>query len=147
MGREAKFNFIPAHQVSKLFADDREFKVTLRTKGAMMISFPSNHPETKNLVGKYLQFFVDTEKNTLAWKVFEHGTFTDLMECMPVRSNKTTGESFTINVSCSIALRNLTFEKDVIYKKLPVEKYGQQGMLNDGKKFYYITVPKKAQEK
>lgn len=142
MARESKFNFILAHQVTKIFAEDREWRVTVMTKPQKAITFPSRHPETQMLVGKWLQFFVDTEKNTIGWKTFKEGELSDLSNCIQVKFSKTRGDSVVVRVPIAPVLKTLDITEGKTYKKLQVEKYKQTGYLNDGRPIYYITLDK-----
>lgn len=138
---ESKFNFVPFHHAKSVVSDNQEFRVTVRSKKPALLSFPKNHPETKLLIGKYLQFFVDVEQNILGWKVFEKGTFGELMKCMPVKDYKT-GASRTTMISIAKPLRSL-MHGNATFKKIPVERYRNGGPMEDGKFIYYITIPKK----
>ncbi len=148
MAREATFTFIPAHQVDRIH-EGGEWTVTIMTKPAKAMSFPSKHPETISLIGKYLNFYVDQSKNTIAWKVFAKGDLADLTNAMPVRQHEfKTGNSISSSVKVSItkALNALKFEEGKSYKKLIVKKYRPQGMLNDGKDYYYVKIPLKGEK-
>lgn len=141
MAREAKFNFIPAHLASTVIVGDRELAVTLYTKPQKAIAFPIHHPETRQLVGKYLQFFVDSGKNVLGWKVFDKGELADLKNAVQVVEYKSK-TSTSVKCSASLPMKNLDFMEGHTYKKLKVAKYKEQGMLNDGKTIYYIEIEK-----
>ncbi len=105
------------------------------------MSFPSGNPEAKALIGKYLEWFVDTEKNVLGWKVFKDGELSDLKNASQVTEYVYKGKSI-IRASVALPLKGLDYTDGMSYKKLEVQKYKQQGMLNDGKSINYIEIEK-----
>ncbi len=139
MAREATFNFISAHLVNKTFTNGQTFNVTIMTHPGKVLSFPSNHPETRALIGKYLQWFVDTDKNVLGWKVFEKGELSDLNNASEV-VEYVSGKTRTVRASLALPMKGLSYEPKKSYLKLEVKKYRQQGMLNDGKAINYVEV-------
>lgn len=145
MPREHKFNFIPAHQVDKVFAENQELFVTVTTRPQKLITFPVNHPETRELIGKYLQFFVDTNKNIMGWKVFERGELGDLKWASVVEEQKV-GKYSSVKVRAKVAINAVDYEEGKSYKKLQVRKYKESGMLADGRITYYVEIerPKKS---
>lgn len=138
MAREKLFNFIPAHHAIIKLApviNHVTIQVKLRT-----MSFSSKLPENRALVGKYLQFYVDKEKNVLGWKVFTEGELSDLRHVNKV-IGYSTGTSMLIRTSITIPLKSLKTTTRA-YKHLPIEVYKSQDLLEDKKPYYYVTIPK-----
>ncbi len=148
MAREAKFTFIPAHLAKKVISEDSGlWKASIYTNPQKVITFPSRHPETVNLIGKYVTFFVDIHKNTLGWKVFKQGELGDLTNAVAVRKTMTTGDSYTVKIPIANALNAMKFTQGNSYKALEVERYREQGMLNDGHEIFYVTIKEEKAEK
>ena len=66
MARERTFNFILAHQIKPKMIEQSKRTVTINTTQKYML-FSIKDPEARLMVGQYLQFFVDKEKNVLGW--------------------------------------------------------------------------------
>lgn len=139
--RPPKFNFIPAHHAAPKKHEISSRVVTVNTKQASLF-FSTLDPEAVLMVGKYLKFFVDKEKNTLAWKVFEKGELDDLKSAKIVeeRIDEVTGKRRLIRVNISVPLKSLKYEPNQTFKKLKLNLYNSQEFLDDKKSYYYVTL-------
>lgn len=140
--KEKKFNFTPVHLMGRPNEDG--FTVTVVTAPQRQITFPAFHPETNVFIGKQLEFFVDTQKNALGWKVFEKGDLGSLINTHPVTTYENRRKDGTltgrlVRVSANNAIKLLkTNQKS--FKKIPVHKYKETGLHGDGKTIYYVEI-------
>ena len=147
MAREATFTFIPASQMENHADVDM---VVSYNKVQRCLNFSKKCPETMELIGKYVRFYVDTKKNTLAWHLFEKENgfeaLSDLKEIKEVKTmtkgyGKGTGKEYPtsrITVQVPIAaIRSLKIDLEENYNKITVKKYKPQSLLTE-QQFYYI---------
>lgn len=138
--RDKLFNFIPAHHAVPKEPVIADRLCTLQVKGNKL-TFSSKDPENRLLVGKYLQFYTDKEKNVLGWKVFTQGELSDLKHVNKV-TGYAVGSSMLITTSVAVPLKSLKVDIKA-YKQLKISMYKSQDILEDKKPYYYVTIPKK----
>lgn len=70
MSREAKFNFI-SEDLLTAKKRDSEYKVNINRSG--MLYFPRETVNIYDLDKKWFKFYVDQDKKTLGWSLFQEG--------------------------------------------------------------------------
>lgn len=150
MAREATFNFIPASQMAN--HSDAELIVSYN-KTQRQLFFSSKSKEALDMIGKFVRFYVDVQKNTLAWHIFEKEkgfeALTDLKEVKSIKIKTGPGgkySSIKIIVQIPIeAIRSLKIKPDGSYKKMVVKKYKPISLLTENQ-FYYISFNEKKED-
>jgi hypothetical protein len=120
-----KFNFLPLRQAAP--KEKVEFCVTITSTGQMR--FRREDILVYELEGKFVQFLVDKEKKSLAWKYYKGSPSQEAMQDLDLRQLKT-NSSGTMMISVQRALSLLGAKEDVSYVNLPVRKY-EAGYLSD----------------
>lgn len=131
MAREASFNFIPIKQAIN---HDVELLVSINLTQNRLY-FLKKCPESKYLIGKYLKFFVDKDKKTLAWSLVEGG-LSDLSGAKKVTQNPAGIGVLVPQLAQALGLPNVG-----TYQKLTVKTYRTQGLL-DATKYNYVELRK-----
>lgn len=133
--RQSKFNFVPLHQeVPK----EQVARVTVETKyGKVRFLKDKMFPELQEkVINKFIRFYIDKEKKTLAWRLFEEGTLDDLK--MYKKITTTTNAAGTLVITSDINIKRL-FPEGKTYKNLEVKEYKAQRLL-ESNTFYYVTL-------
>lgn len=118
MSKEAKFHFMPVHNVDIR----KENKTTININKRGIITFSRRYVEENGLRGKYVKFYVDIDKKTLGWQVI--GVFnelSDLKKKKEYRKIKTTG-SGNSTISLIPILKKINPDGNN-YTKLTVDTY------------------------
>ncbi len=135
MSREASFNFIPQNLLGNNKDSGQMVSFNLQTQ---MITFSMKCHDTKNLIGKWVKFYVDSGKNTLAWKLIDEKDFADLKgynQIKQVNYNDTLQVKVYVPKVC---VDSLKLKKGVRYIKIPVKQYKTQDRLMP-EEFNYIS--------
>ncbi len=109
------------------------------------MTFSTKDGEAQYMIDKYLEFFVDTEKNVLGWKLFKNGSPDQLKYLRKVTQYETVSGDKTIRiirVPLGSTLKTLKHDQKS-YKKLEIKKYKKTGLEADGETIYYVEIPKK----
>lgn len=145
MTREANFTFIPASQLGNHSKVGLIASISLKQH---FLSFGLKATDVELLIGKYVKFYVDTQKNTLAWKLFtkEHsfdslGEYKEIKEVRMGKGDKKIGRQIRIQIPANAwhALKFNTEPKK--HQKLEVKTYKPAGFLEDSE-FHYIVIEK-----
>lgn len=134
--REPKFNFTRLDKVG--IEEDDVMTITINKKGIMFLT--REFLNTYKVNGKFMEFFGDSSKRTLAWRFKD--TLNDLKELKPkkdghirvVRQNAKSGQAV---LSIKTLLDRLRIDLDD-YKKLPVKEYSKDTIYGH---LYYAEIP------
>lgn len=117
--RPPQFNFVPAYQVTPKTIEQSKRTVTINTKQSTLF-FSITDPEAVVMIGKYVRFYIDVEKNVLAWKIFEKGEIADMKDIKQVEERSNKGRRTIIRAQIGTALRALKYPPNKSFKKLPL---------------------------
>lgn len=132
--REAKFNFIPESQLGGSNATPLSVSFNTKTR---LLSFGRRSDGVKDIIGKHVKFYVDTTKNTLAWRMFSEGNLGDLKDMHQIKSRKV-GNSEAIRLYVPHRAYNaLKLSTEKKYNGMNVNSYKPAGLLTE-EEFHYI---------
>lgn len=133
MPREASFNFIPSHQIKNTI--DIDLHATISIKHSK-ITFSAKSYMTKELAGKFIKFFIDAEKNTLAFRILEENSLGSMREYRKIKiCERSKATSCSIPKICIESLKTT----ETSYKKILVKTYKPTGLLA-GEIYHYMTL-------
>lgn len=137
MSREAAFNFIP---VSQLGINTHKGLLVHLDKKNRFLTFSSKCIEAKDLIGHYLKFFVDKQKNVLGWRILEvEKGFEPLGDYFPIKEVSSTKYTQIKVYVPKVVIDSLKFKDGTKYSNLGVKTYQPGGLLKE-QEYYYINI-------
>lgn len=132
--RESKFNFIPERQVYKPVSNDGSYAHVRITKNNFIV-FTPEYMRLDNLEGKFVKFYADPSKKTIAWRIIEE----NLEELNGARKiHKATSKVNFAVFMIKKLLKALNFNPTKSYKDIPVYQYTDSLTKFE---YHYITLP------
>jgi hypothetical protein len=144
MSREASFTFVPEKLLTskKVGADSDRMSATVNTKYGTL-QFSKGYVEFYNLKNKFITLYGDSAKKAIAWKIFEDGSLNSLSHVRRITMSKATNVPQPISVK-KILDALLVKKEDSTLRKLPIKKYKEASLLENGE--YHYVVLKQASE-
>ena len=130
MPREKTFNFIPETQL-KSSSHAFQHHVSI-TRLAVMV-FSKGAVEEYGLIGKYIKFYADPTKKTIAWTIFDRGTQGDLVGLRELKAYK----NGIVQTSIGRLLKSIDVKPKGSMNKLPVFEYND---LLEKKTYCYVEL-------
>lgn len=132
--RPPKFNFIP-ERLLKEPAKDSTYRVSIYSQGTLV--FPKDVVSIYELDGKYIRFYVDKEKRTVGWTLFENYEPSDNLEdARQLKANP--NGPIVVGIKKLLTLMGVDYTEG--FKGLEVGTYKTSLIENQ---VYYITLPEK----
>lgn len=147
MAREASFSFIPAALLGNNTKVGLTVSIGLKTH---FLTFSLKATGVEDLVGRYVKFYIDTQKNTLAWKLFDKenslqalGDYHLIKEEILKNKGQVHGRQIRVYLPANI-FHVLKFNPDSKkHLKLDVKTYKSQGLLEvENNEYHYVTIEK-----
>ncbi len=135
MAREATFNFIPSSQLGNHKDEGLicSFNIT-----SQQLQFSTKCPETNDLINKYIRFYVDEQKKTLAWRFLEEKSLGELKDYFQIKEVIYKNiRKVSVRLS-KVLVEALKLNVNQKYLKMEVKRYKPQGYLVD-EEYHYIT--------
>lgn len=132
MSRETSYNFLPENVVvlnHKIGRKSQE-SVSVNVKWGH-IMFSNEYVKNRGLDGKYIKFYVDVEKNALAWRVFTNSDGLEELKGHRRVTKYRSGDYFHYILSIAPILKSMNLKKEA-YRGLKVRKYQFNGGYMDG---------------
>lgn len=137
MSREAKFNFIPENQLGNHV--DEGLKVSFSPKTSML-KFSNKSPETAGLTGKFVKFYIDTAKNTLAWKWLTKETCFENLEAYSQVKETNYGGTKAVQIYVpKKVIGALKLKEGASYSSMLVKRYVETGLLTE-EQYHYVSM-------
>lgn len=141
MSRERTFNFIPSSQLED--TREKDMIVSFYKAGNQLV-FSKKYYQIDVIKNKFIRFYVDVSKRTLAWRYLEEKSFGELKDYAQIKEVVQGKKGNTIvkayvPQSCVDALK---LKEESKYNKLEVHKYKPGGLLDIGEEYYYISFEK-----
>jgi hypothetical protein len=136
MSREAQFNFIGENLLSNTKVGSRRTPLVSINVKHRIIEFNKAYVDDRNVDGKLIKFYVDTDKKAIAWKFFEKGSLDDLKQYRLIKIRKSGNMRFSITG----ILSTLKLPKEN-YKHIEPKEYKYTGGTLEGViKYDYVTI-------
>ncbi len=131
--RPPKFNFIPERQLKEHAQSKSFFYATIISNG--QICYGKEYTSVYELDKKFVEFYIDTSKRTLGWRILEG--VTELEQLNGARKLEVNNKGM---IKCSITglLRSLAWEKGQSFLKLPIKVYKSPTV---GGEIHYVELP------
>ena len=132
--RQPKFNFVPERQLEENRHKSSFFTASIGPKE--MIFFNKEYCNVYELDNKFVRFYANISKRTIAWKIIEGKTDLkdELSDSRKLKANKVG----MIMSSITKILSSVGWQKGDKYLKLPIQVYNSL----DGE-YYYVKLPDK----
>ena len=148
MAKESTLTLIPASQYSinrgKKTAEQRSATVNVKHE---TIVFSKEYIQEYGLDGKFIKFYLDVSKNVLAWKFGMKEDGLDKLSDYKKVKKTNSGKTSVYLMFVGSPLKAFTKLKEVSYRKLPIETYSPQGLLEEGKCHYVVLKNSRSHEK
>lgn len=116
---ESKFNFIPASSLNRELGS--RYTLTFDGKRSL-ISFSADYVRDKCLLENFLLFYIDVEKNAVAWKIIQKDKLGNLVGAKILKpAKRPNGQVYLMSVGKIV--KPLRIDRSRSYKKLPIKTY------------------------